>query len=119
MGGRRQPGVDQGGGGACSPVRTQGASFCRRLRRGLLVRGAKSGERSMTQSRWKVDVLLAGSWRGATSVLLSDARRHVIVDTGMPNESHQLVAALERRGLRPDDISITINTHFHIDHVSN
>jgi len=37
----------------------------------------------------------------------------------MPNESHQLVGALERRGLRPDDISIIINTHFHIDHVSN
>lgn len=73
----------------------------------------------MTQGRWKVDVLLAGSWRGATSVLLSDARRHVIVDTGMPNESHQLVAALERRGLRPDDVEVVINTHFHLDHVLN
>lgn len=73
----------------------------------------------MTQSAWKVDVLLSGDWKGATSVLLSDGRRHVIVDTGMPHESCQLVAALERRGLRPADIHILLNTHFHIDHVSN
>jgi glyoxylase-like metal-dependent hydrolase (beta-lactamase superfamily II) len=73
----------------------------------------------MTEGGWKVDVLLAGSWRGATSVLLSDANRHVIVDTGMPNESHQLVAALKHRGLCPADIESVINTHFHVDHVLN
>jgi len=73
----------------------------------------------MTENGWKVDVLLAGSWRGATSVLLSAGRRHVVVDTGMPHESPLLVAALEQRGLRPPDIHEIINTHFHVDHVLN
>ncbi|HTG62326.1 MAG TPA: MBL fold metallo-hydrolase [Terriglobia bacterium] len=73
----------------------------------------------MTENGWNVDVLLAGSWRGATSVLLSQGRRHVVVDTGMPHESPMLVAALEQRGLRPADICNVINTHFHIDHVLN
>jgi glyoxylase-like metal-dependent hydrolase (beta-lactamase superfamily II) len=73
----------------------------------------------MARSAWKVDALLTGSWRGATSVLLSDGRRHIIIDTGMPNESHQLLAALKQRELRPADIEGVINTHFHVDHVLN
>ena len=73
----------------------------------------------MQNSEWKVSVLLPGSWHGATSVLLSKGRHHIIVDTGMPHEAHQIVKALELRGLRPTDIRTVINTHFHIDHVSN
>lgn len=73
----------------------------------------------MTDSNWQVDVLLTGSWRGATSTLLSKGRHHVVVDTGLPHEEHQLVAALESRGLRPHDIKAVINTHFHVDHVLN
>jgi glyoxylase-like metal-dependent hydrolase (beta-lactamase superfamily II) len=73
----------------------------------------------MQNGRWKVDVLMPGSWRGATSALLSKGRHHVIVDTGMPHEAHQIVKALEFRGLKPTDIRIVINSHFHIDHVSN
>ena len=73
----------------------------------------------MQNSEWKVDVLMPGSWQGATSVLLSSRSHHVIVDTGMPHEAHGLVKALEGRGLRPADIQAVINTHFHIDHMSN
>ena len=73
----------------------------------------------MQNSRWKVDVLLPGSWRGATSVLLTKGKHHVIVDTGMPHEAHEIVRALELHGLRPTDIQTVINSHFHIDHVSN
>ena len=73
----------------------------------------------MQNSRWKVDVLLPGSWRGATSVLLSRNHHHIIVDTGMPHEARQIVEALQLRGLRTSDIQVVINTHFHIDHVSN
>jgi len=73
----------------------------------------------MRNSEWKVDVLLPGSWHGATSVLLSNRRQHVIVDTGMPHEAYALVKALEARGLKPTDIRIVINSHFHVDHVSN
>ena len=62
---------------------------------------------------------MPGSWHGATSVLLSNRRQHVIVDTGMPHEAHAIVEALAHRGLKPTDIQIVINSHFHIDHVSN
>jgi glyoxylase-like metal-dependent hydrolase (beta-lactamase superfamily II) len=70
-------------------------------------------------SEWRFEVLLTGSWRGATSTLLSRGQHRIVVDTGLPHEAHQLVAALESRGLRPDDIEIVINTHFHVDHVLN
>ena len=48
---------------------------------------------------WKVEELLAGSWRGATSVLISNGRYHIVVDTGMPHEGHLLVKALQSRGI--------------------
>lgn len=73
----------------------------------------------MSNSTWNVDVLLTGSWRGATSVLISNGRYHLVVDTGLPHEAHQLVKALEAKGLRPADISAVMNTHFHVDHVLN
>jgi len=73
----------------------------------------------MPEPHWKVEVLLAGSWRGAASVLLSNGRFHAVVDTGLPHEAHQLVSALEARGLRPEDVKTLINTHFHVDHVLN
>ena len=68
---------------------------------------------------WNVDVLLEGDRRGASSVLLTDGKEPVLVDTGMPHDAHRLLAALADRGLRPEDIHCLINTHFHIDHVSN
>ena len=73
----------------------------------------------METSEWKVHVLLTGNWRTATSVLLSNGRRHTVVDTGMPHEAHLLVKALEQYGLRASDVHSLINTHFHIDHVLN
>jgi len=73
----------------------------------------------MKNCEWKVNVLLPGSWHGATSVLLSCGRRHIIVDTGMPHEEHAIVKALKLRGLNPSDIQTVINSHFHVDHMSN
>lgn len=73
----------------------------------------------MAELGWKTEVLLAGSWRGATSVLLSRGREHIVVDTGMPHEAPGLAKALEERGLKPGDVSALINTHFHIDHILN
>jgi glyoxylase-like metal-dependent hydrolase (beta-lactamase superfamily II) len=73
----------------------------------------------MTDWTCKVELLLAGSWRGATSALISNGRHHVVVDTGMPHEAHQLLKALEQKGLSPGDIKTLVNTHFHIDHVLN
>ncbi|HLY61103.1 MAG TPA: MBL fold metallo-hydrolase [Terriglobia bacterium] len=73
----------------------------------------------MAGTAWNVDVLLSGSWRGATSVLLSKGRLHAVVDTGLPHEAHQLLGALNKKGLAPSDIRMVINTHFHVDHVLN
>lgn len=73
----------------------------------------------MPNSTWTAEVLLEGSWRGATSVLLSSGRHHIVVDTGLPHEAHQLVSALKARGLEPADVKTVINTHFHVDHVLN
>lgn len=73
----------------------------------------------MDQPKWRVDVLLQGSWRGATSVLLRQGRHHIVVDTGLPHEAHQLMKALQERSLAPADIDAVINTHFHVDHVLN
>jgi len=73
----------------------------------------------MRGSNWKVDVLLTGSWRGATSVLLSNGRQRIVVDTGLPRGAYRLVSALRARGLAPEDVTGLINTHFHVDHVLN
>lgn len=73
----------------------------------------------MAKSEWKAKTLLAGSWRTAASVLLSNGSRHLVVDTGMAHEGHLLVDALKERGLETSDIDAVINTHFHIDHVLN
>jgi len=73
----------------------------------------------MTGSTWNLEALLTGSWRGATSVLLSNSSLHIVVDTGLPHEAHQLLEALKKKGLAPADIGMVINTHFHVDHVLN
>ncbi len=73
----------------------------------------------MGKSSWDVSVLLPGTWRGATSVLLTNGSHHMVVDTGMAHEAHLLVQALEKKGLSPSDIDLVFNTHFHIDHVLN
>ena len=73
----------------------------------------------MQDGEWKVDILLPGSWHGATSALISNRRHSIVVDTGLPHEAHAIIKALELRGLKPTDIQFVINSHFHIDHVSN
>jgi glyoxylase-like metal-dependent hydrolase (beta-lactamase superfamily II) len=83
------------------------------------LRYLKPAGRSVNNSNWKVEELLAGSWRGATSVLISSGRDHVVVDTGMPHEAHLLVKALQGKGIQPEDVQSVINTHFHFDHVLN
>ena len=52
-------------------------------------------------------------------MLLSKGTQHLVVDTGMPHEAPALLSALERRGLKPADVTALINTHFHVDHVLN
>ena len=42
----------------------------------------------------------------------------VVIDPGYATQGDMLVQALERRGLRPDDVRTAIATHLHADHVS-
>lgn len=80
---------------------------------------SRSSDLDNRNGSWKTDVLLPGSWRGATSTLLSRDHHHIIIDTGMPHEAYRLIEALEKRDIRPSDIRMVINTHFHVDHVLN
>ncbi|HEX5484041.1 MAG TPA: MBL fold metallo-hydrolase [Terriglobia bacterium] len=73
----------------------------------------------MLTHHWKAEALLEGDWRGASCVLLTNGCEPLLVDTGMPHDAHRLLAALAQRGFEPSDIRIIINTHFHLDHVSN
>jgi glyoxylase-like metal-dependent hydrolase (beta-lactamase superfamily II) len=73
----------------------------------------------MARTVWKADVLMPGNWRSASSVLLWNGCERILVDTGLPHDSHQVLKALRQRGLSPSDIRCIINTHFHLDHVSN
>ncbi|HTV55769.1 MAG TPA: MBL fold metallo-hydrolase [Terriglobia bacterium] len=73
----------------------------------------------MPSSIWNVDVLMPGTWRGASCVLLWNGRERILVDTGMPHDAHRVVTALQQRGLNPSQIRCVVNTHFHLDHVSN
>ena len=73
----------------------------------------------MTSSTWKTELLLPGSWRGATSVLLSNGRHRIVVDTGMPHEAPLLLKSLETHGVKREDVTALICTHFHVDHVLN
>jgi N-acyl homoserine lactone hydrolase len=68
-----------------------------------------------------------------TMFVLRSADRTVVVDTGGPTDREHVnahhafsyvmdeepLAALERLGVRPEDVSIVVNTHLHWDHCSN
>ena len=56
------------------------------------------------------------------SFLVRSSGRTVLVDTGIGDKNPQapggqLMANLERLGVRPDEIDVVVNTHLHFDHV--
>jgi N-acyl homoserine lactone hydrolase len=54
-----------------------------------------------------------------SSVTLVTSGIRIIVDTGLKGEEDLLLDALARKGLRPQDIDLVINTHRHPDHCGN
>ena len=50
-------------------------------------------------------------------VYLVDLGRPLLIDTGSGREPRQLIYNLEKVGYSPQDISLVILTHCHIDHV--
>jgi glyoxylase-like metal-dependent hydrolase (beta-lactamase superfamily II) len=58
--------------------------------------------------------------QASSTVTLIVAEKHnIIVDTGLPTESREIIHGLSSRNLSPDDIDIVINTHLHGDHIGN
>jgi N-acyl homoserine lactone hydrolase len=76
----------------------------------------------------KVSLLKAGSLLRDDAGNILDARSSVtlvtsgiriIVDTGLKGEDGVLLEALAKRGLKPEEIDLVINTHSHPDHCGN
>ena len=74
----------------------------------------------------EVKVLLIGyfKWVGKnicraspTITLISDGKEKIIVDTGNLSDEKKILAALAKNKIKPQDITIVINTHAHPDHV--
>ncbi len=45
--------------------------------------------------------------------------RPVIVDTGMPGSASKVLKALAGEGFKPDDVSLILITHRHVDHIGS
>ncbi len=56
--------------------------------------------------------------RSSVSLIVSDTKK-IIVDTGLKGEETQILEALARLGLGPEDIDMIVNTHSHPDHCGN
>ncbi len=68
---------------------------------------------------WTVDILLEGTGYSSTCTLLRNRTHRVLVDTGLSIQHGELLRALRRLGLEPNDIDLVINTHLHVDHCGN
>lgn len=64
--------------------------------------------------KWDKDKLFSDC-----TITLIKGEKTIIVDTGGRDTDKDLLDALKRENLKPDDISIVINTHNHPDHVWN
>ncbi len=56
--------------------------------------------------------------RSSVTLVVSDTKK-IVVDTGLKGEETQIVKALARLNLRPEDIDLVVNTHSHLDHCGN
>jgi glyoxylase-like metal-dependent hydrolase (beta-lactamase superfamily II) len=46
-------------------------------------------------------------------------KKSILVDTGAPNEAEKIIAAVKQAGIDPNDISLILHTHGHIDHAGS
>lgn len=51
--------------------------------------------------------------------LIIAGKTNILVDTGAVGQDREIIKKLGEHGLKPDDIAIVINTHYHFDHISN
>ncbi|GAA4053548.1 MBL fold metallo-hydrolase [Hymenobacter glaciei] len=48
--------------------------------------------------------------------LIKGDKKHILVDTGLPNSEGKILRQLAAHGIRPEDIGLLVITHGHIDH---
>jgi glyoxylase-like metal-dependent hydrolase (beta-lactamase superfamily II) len=59
-----------------------------------------------------------GVWSASSNVtLVQDDGAVLLVDLSAPDREPEVLAALERHGLAPDDVDAVLLTHLHVDHV--
>lgn len=56
--------------------------------------------------------------RSSVTLVISGSKK-IIVDTGLAGEERQIIEALAKNNLKPEDIDILVNTHAHEDHCGN
>jgi len=51
--------------------------------------------------------------------LVEDGGKLILIDTGLPRNDKKIIKYIESLGRKPEDVSVIVLTHFHIDHVGN
>jgi len=54
-----------------------------------------------------------------SSVVLIKGEKIVLVDTGQNGFEEEILKGLEENGVKPEDVDIIVNTHYHPDHCAN
>lgn len=68
---------------------------------------------------WQVSILMRGCPQHASVVLARRGHDIAVIDTGLAQHAASLVAALAANDITPDDVTLVLNTHSHVDHSHN
>lgn len=56
---------------------------------------------------------------GISNIFLVQEEKTILVDTGNPGELDKILAAMNKEGVEPTDLSLILQTHGHADHAGN
>jgi len=54
-----------------------------------------------------------------SNAYIIEDKKSVLVDAGAPNQADQILAAVQRAGVNPKDITLLLHTHGHFDHAGS
>src|SRR5919106_6186340 len=54
--------------------------------------------------------------RGLSSILITSAKGHVLIDGALPESAPKIAAAIRALGFRMEDVKLIVNSHAHFDH---
>jgi glyoxylase-like metal-dependent hydrolase (beta-lactamase superfamily II) len=83
---------------------------------GVAFEAQRNGRERRAQASWDVRVVMPGLPLQAAAVLLRSGLEVLLVDTGFPQHDEILIDGLARAGVKPEQVTGVINTHFHFDH---